>query len=280
MPFNARVVEVMIASPGDVGAERQVIRELVLEWNAIYARERSLVVLPVGWETHASPRLGERAQEVINEQILHSCDLLVGVFWTRLGTPTGEAASGSVEEIEKHVAAGKPAMLYFSNAPVHPDSVDPAQYQALKDFRDKYMQQGLVEFYDSVSEFREKFARQFAQTIVRDFDEGDEPAELTGQVPPPPQLSSEAIRLLTEAARGHGHITILHTGMGPIIEAGDTTLLEQGATTREEAKWRAALEQLVNAGLIVDRSSKGEVFTVTDAGYRMADTLAVPGDAH
>jgi hypothetical protein len=278
MPFNARVVEVMIASPGDVGAERQVIRELVLEWNAIYARERKLVVLPVGWETHASPRLGERAQEVINEQILHSCDLLVGVFWTRLGTPTGEAASGSVEEIEKHVAAGKPAMLYFSNAPVQPDSVDPAQYKALKDFRDRYMQQGLVEFYDSVSEFREKFARQFAQTIVRDFDEGDEPAELTGKVPPPPQLSEESRRVLSDAARGDGHIFAEYTGMGRIFHTSSVTYLEQGST-REEATWQAALDQLVNAGFIVDRSSNGEVFTVTDAGYRFADTLPVSGDA-
>ena len=272
MPYTARIVEVMIASPGDLGAERQVIRELLHEWNAIYARERKLVVLPIGWETHASPRLGERPQQIINEQILHTCDLLVGVFWTRLGTPTGEAASGTVEEIEKHVAAGKPAMLYFSNAPVHPDSVDPAQYQALREFRDRLMKQGLVEFYASVEEFREKFARQFAQTIVRDFDESDVAAELTTAVPPPPQLSPDAARLLAEAARTHGHILFEHTGLGPIVSAGDTVLFEQGSA-REEAKWRAALEQLVEAELIVDRSSNGEVFTVTDAGYRLADTL-------
>jgi len=272
MPYTARVVEVMIASPGDLGPERQVIRELLHEWNAIYARERKLVVLPVGWETHASPRLGDRPQEVINEQILHSCDLLVGVFWTRLGTPTGEAASGTVEEIEKHVASGKPAMLYFSNAPVHPDSVDPAQYQALKQFREKLMQQGLVEFYSSLAEFREKFARQFAQTIVRYFDEGEEVAELTTQAPPQPELSTDAKRVLIDAAAGDGHVLVEYTGMGPIFQTSNTVFLQQGSP-REEAKWHAVVEQLVKHDLLAQHSK--EVFTVTDAGYQLADKLAV-----
>jgi hypothetical protein len=38
------------------------------------------------------------------------------MFWTKLGTATGVAASGTVEEIDRFVAAGKPAMLYFSPA--------------------------------------------------------------------------------------------------------------------------------------------------------------------
>ena len=44
--------------------------------------------MPVGWETHSSPDLGAPAQEQINERILEHCDLLIAVFWTRLGTPT------------------------------------------------------------------------------------------------------------------------------------------------------------------------------------------------
>jgi hypothetical protein len=31
---------------------------------------------------------------------VESGDILMGVFWTRLGTPTGKAPSGTVEEIE------------------------------------------------------------------------------------------------------------------------------------------------------------------------------------
>ena len=127
MAFDATVVNVMIASPSDVATERQNIRDIVNGWNAVHAQDRHLVLLPCAWETHASPVMGNRPQAIINKQLLKQCDLLVAVFWTKLGSPTGEAVSGTVEEINEHVAGGKPAMIYFSDAPVRPDSVDDTQ---------------------------------------------------------------------------------------------------------------------------------------------------------
>jgi hypothetical protein len=103
MPYNANVFKVMIASQGDVAGERTVIREVLAEWNVIHSDTRKVVLLPIGWETHTSPEMGERPQAIINKQILKDCDLLVGVFWTRIGTATGDYASGTVEEIEKHI---------------------------------------------------------------------------------------------------------------------------------------------------------------------------------
>lgn len=47
--------------------------------------------------------MGISPQSIINEQILDKCDFLVGVFWKRIGTATDKYASGSVEEIEKHM---------------------------------------------------------------------------------------------------------------------------------------------------------------------------------
>ena len=72
--------------------------------------------------------MGGRAQEILNKQILERCDLLVGIFWTRIGTETGGYISGTVEEIEKHVASKKPAMLYFYGQPVEEGIVDKEQY--------------------------------------------------------------------------------------------------------------------------------------------------------
>jgi hypothetical protein len=85
MPYNANVFKVMIASPGDVAVERSVIREVLSEWNTVHSDTREVVLLPVGWETNTSPEMGERPQAIINKQILKDCDLLVGVFWTRIG---------------------------------------------------------------------------------------------------------------------------------------------------------------------------------------------------
>ena len=70
MSFIATVVSVMIASPSDVATERQIIRDVVNGWNAIHAVDRQLVLLPCAWETHASPAMGDRAQAIINKQLL------------------------------------------------------------------------------------------------------------------------------------------------------------------------------------------------------------------
>src|SRR6266542_3337212 len=124
MSYRAKVVKVMIASPSDVGAERQVIRNVIQEWNNAHAEDKNIVLMPVGWESHSAPTLGGRPQAIINKQVLADCDLLIAVFWTKVGTPTGKAVSGTVEEIEEHVKAKKPAMIYFSAAPFPLDLVD------------------------------------------------------------------------------------------------------------------------------------------------------------
>lgn len=85
MAYRATVFNVMIASPSDVAAERALVKEVVHEWNAVNAFTRRIVLQPIGWETHSSPSMGEHPQHVLNEQVLAKCDLLVGVFWTRVG---------------------------------------------------------------------------------------------------------------------------------------------------------------------------------------------------
>ncbi|MDX8033473.1 hypothetical protein SK803_24915 [Lentzea sp. BCCO 10_0856] len=65
MPFDARVFQILIASPGDVQAERDTITEVIHEWNYLNSREKSIVLLPLRWETHSAPELNERPQVVI-----------------------------------------------------------------------------------------------------------------------------------------------------------------------------------------------------------------------
>lgn len=105
------------------------------------------VLLPVRWETHTSPKMGDRPQAIINKQIVEACDILVAVFWTRIGTPTGVAESGSVEEIKEFIAKGKSVLLYFSDVPAALASIDPDQYKRLTEFKQEYKQKGLIESY-------------------------------------------------------------------------------------------------------------------------------------
>ena len=303
--YRARVFNVMLASPGDVAPERRAARDVVHEWNSIHSASRGIVILPTGWETHSSPLLGDRPQAIINEQVLKHSDLLVAVFWTRLGTATGQALSGTVEEIESHISLGRPVMIYFSAAPVILDSVDHEQYRALQEFKREISSRGLFESYDSLSEFREKFSRQLAQvlnthTYFKEISRGEGPIETSGATPtlndphpiPPPRgkgdplsriiekkssLSSrvtpDAAELLTEAARdADGLILRVDTFGGLEISTNGRDFVD-AKSARAEARWEEALRELGKSGLIIDKGNKGEVFSLTKLGYQVADSL-------
>jgi len=165
MSYSAVVYKILIASPSDVVAERKAIFEVINSWNATNSEDFGVILMPVMWETHSTPELGDRPQAIINKQLVTSCDFLIGVFWTRIGSPTGVADSGTVEEIEQIKKAGKPVLLYFSSAPVIPDSIDQKQYELLTQFRSKCQKEGLIEKYESIPELREKLFRHITNTI-------------------------------------------------------------------------------------------------------------------
>jgi len=165
MPFNTTAFRVMIASPSDVPQERSIVREVLNDWNDQNSKERSIVLLPVSWETHSVPTLGDRPQASINKQVLKDADALVGIFWTRIGTHTGEEVSGTVEEIREHVSLRKPAMLYFSSCPVPPDELDTEQFKQVKAFRKECERWGLIETYKDHDEFRKKLTRHLNRLV-------------------------------------------------------------------------------------------------------------------
>ncbi len=160
MAYSAQVFRILIASPSDVDEERDIIVKVIQEWNDLNSAERQLVLLPLKWETHSAPEYNVRPQEIINYQVVDQCDLLVGVFWTRIGSPTGLAESGTLEEIERVAEKGKPVMLYFSKANKNPDDINLEQLQKLRDFKSKTLPNALIENYGNHVEFRDKLARQ------------------------------------------------------------------------------------------------------------------------
>lgn len=277
MSYEAKVFNVMIASPGDVSSERAIIRDVIYEWNAVHSESRNIVLLPVGWETHSSPEMGGQAQEIINNQVLDRCDLLVGVFWTRIGTPTTEYASGTVEEIEEHIKSAKPAMLYFSSQPVALDTVEPEQYAQLKAFKESCQNRSLYESYDSRSSFKDKFYRQlqlklnqhplFQTTSILT------PVDVVQSKTPLPQLSDESQILLKEASQDrNGTVMHLRHLGGTNVQTNSKNFIESNER-REVARWEAAIDELVSKCLLVERGYKGEIFEITNLGYQVADMI-------
>lgn len=68
MTFTATAVQVMIASPSDVSAERGVLRSVIADWNDLHTVRTGLVALPLAWESHSVPQMGARPQAILNER--------------------------------------------------------------------------------------------------------------------------------------------------------------------------------------------------------------------
>ena len=276
MAYAATVYNVMIASPSDVTEERAIVREVLHEWNAANSKDKRMVLMPISWETDASPAMGGRPQEIINKQLLQDADLLIAAFWTRIGSPTGKSPSGTVEEIEGHLSAGKPAMLYFSSRPARPESIDPEQYKALSEFKKRCESRGLIESYGSSDEFRRKLVRQLAQTVGRYVGpalppEPGAPVPSVG-APSAPSLSQEAQQLLLEASQdklGLVRQATTYTGL-PLFTDGKR--FGDINDPRSLALWGDALESLRDAKLLEGTNDK-KAFRVSTAGYSVADSL-------
>lgn len=221
MAYHATVIRVMIASPGDVETERQVVREVLHDWNDVNAATSRVFLAPVGWGTHTAPEMGASPQKIINSRLLKDCDLLIGVFWTRLGTPTDSAESGTVEEIQEHIRSGKPAMLYFSSAPVAPQSIDSEQFAGVQRFKEQCKSLGLIEEHDSSDGLRRKLAKHLQTTVLQNeyireaINAQSEDEGLRGNGDserPAASLSNDAKALLRAAAKSDsGTISNLRT---------------------------------------------------------------------
>ena len=86
------------------------------------------------------------------------------IFWSRLGTETGEAESGTVEEILKFMEAGKPVLVYFSSQPI-PQTFDPDQWSRLQAFKSRIMARGLIDSFESEQELSKKLQDHLTEVL-------------------------------------------------------------------------------------------------------------------
>ncbi|WP_301078053.1 hypothetical protein [Rhodoferax sp.] len=157
MARTESVLTIFLASPGDVVDERNRLEDAVLEWNRTWARNLGVRLELLRWEHDAYPGIGEDAQDVINEQLPTDYDLFIGIMWSRFGTPTRRAGSGTVEEFERALARYRASpgnvsiLFYFKDTPIPPSKLDASQIQKLQDFKRSLSSEGLLhwEFTDT-----------------------------------------------------------------------------------------------------------------------------------
>ena len=107
MTVSRKIIKVFVASPGDLQAEREAIKEVATQFNKAWADHFGVAIELVGWEDTIGG-FG-RPQELINQD-LDKCELFLGMMWRRWGTPSSlesEYSSGFEEEYQRSVARRK-----------------------------------------------------------------------------------------------------------------------------------------------------------------------------
>ncbi len=278
MPYQATVINVMIAGPSDVVEELEIARDVIYEWNFTDAEHSGVVAMPTGWGTHSMPEMGDRPQAIINRQVLQKADMLVAVFRARLGTPTGGYRSGTEEEIKTSIEEKRRTMVYFSCDLPDRNELDPAQYNRVEEFREWLKERGLYSTFANCEDFSRKFAadlkkamHHFANSLSTPHSQDAPRVAMTSHE----SLSEEAQKLLTEAARDKQAVICCSELVQGLFVSTNGVSFCEGDNARTEAKWRRVIDDLVGMELIQDKGNEGEVFGVTDKGFRVADALSI-----
>jgi hypothetical protein len=166
MPKEILEYRCLLISPGDVQKERDGLANSVNHWNAQVGDALGARLELIRWETHSSPDLSASPQEVLNTQIVEDCDFAVAVFWYRLGTPTKDFESGSIEEIEKIRESGKRVLIYFSSKPIPQGALGDDQFQKLNEIKNKYQQEGLLGSYNDTENLKQQFTLHVTKVVA------------------------------------------------------------------------------------------------------------------
>ena len=163
MPYEATVYRIFIASPNDVKKEREQAKREIHIWNSVNSFKERAVLIPVEMKDVA-PQVGN-PQDLIDTKAVKESEILVGIFWARLGSRTKKAKSGTVQEINLAIERGVRVMLYFSSADISQKSYKEEQYRGVQNIKKFYKKKCLLREYSTVDEFSGQFSEDIARTI-------------------------------------------------------------------------------------------------------------------
>ncbi len=175
-------IKLVIASPGDVKAERAVVTLVIDELNKTIAQKVGFQFIPRMWETDASPGFHPGGPQGLIDKVLAigDSDLVVGIFWRRFGTPVADAGSGTEHELRIAVeawrtnraepAARKPQiMVYFKDKAVAlKKKADADQLAKVLAFKEEFPPEGLWWSFTDTLEFERAIRSHLTSYLLRE----------------------------------------------------------------------------------------------------------------
>lgn len=166
--MDVKIFKCFIASPSDTSEERAIVETVFSDINKMLGEELNFRIESKKWENDARPSFGTDGQNVINTQLLTEYSIFIGIMWNKFGGPTPRAGSGTEEEFDQAYTRFKDKedieiMLYFNEKPAPSSSLDLAQVQKIRDFKEKARHLGgLTADYEGIDDFQKKLNRHLS----------------------------------------------------------------------------------------------------------------------
>ncbi len=156
-------LNLIVVSPGDVQPEREAMNVIAAELNRIITPQFGLELRVLRWETDVYPAFHlEGPQGQVDEVLqIDNCDIMLGIFWKRFGTPVRDAGSGTEHELGRAYAAWKASggkrpqvMIYFKDKEYQcKNQAEEDQKAQVEAYKKKVWQDALSWSYKSKAEF-------------------------------------------------------------------------------------------------------------------------------
>ncbi|MGH8064756.1 MAG: DUF4062 domain-containing protein [Candidatus Entotheonellia bacterium] len=247
---QAQVLRIVVASPGDVQAERNTLPAVVDELNNGIALEHGLRLELSRWETDAYPGFHPEGPQGLIDPILHieDCDILIGIFWKRFGTPVKDAKSGTEHEFQQAYEAWRrqchpQIMVYFNQRAYAPKTKEEAtQWGQVLDFQQNFPKEGLWWPYKGKSHFEKLVRNHLTQFIHHQTPSSSAHrlhaqelmAAIPVQAPPAPVHVPEQQGAAPRPSREIG--SIKHVSIRPGKIAGSDVKIHIGHVIQERGK--------------------------------------------
>ncbi|MCH2232574.1 MAG: hypothetical protein MK105_19715 [Crocinitomicaceae bacterium] len=180
-------IKLFVSCPGDISEELDSIRVIVNEINKTSGTRDSFRLELLNWKEDTYTQIGSDAQEVINNQLEPQYDILVGLMWQKLGTPTKRDKSGTVEEINRCLEnESKEQLIYFNVSPPEDlNAINLEQLIKVKEFKSDLSSLGvLYKEYHSINQFDSLFRINLNNLILDQILNNEKLEEVVVEVQP------------------------------------------------------------------------------------------------
>lgn len=278
--FQADVYKVMIGAPSDIKEEINIAINAIYHWNHIHAEKQKTMLLPLHWSISAYPAIGQHPQKVINQQIVNKSDLLICIFGAKLGTPTNDYVSGSVEEIEEHIKAGKPVMIFFKNI-LSLNDIDIEQVARLRGFKNTIGEKALYADYNNIDDFERILSDKLSLCVNDNFIKekivanGLEWDEVENESSHEELSDYDKERLKSWTSVDNPDFFQAHFVGGSCIYGLGASNQYEVKNGREKIEWDSFFEKLLNLGLIRVKSydkHNHPIYQLKEAAYKYVKT--------